>query len=377
MFIRTSTHSQSTNTAEKIQIAAFNARPGGHCESSAMLNALSHLGYSIAESDIIGGGAAPSFFFTDEGFPFLGGRNESMRETFFAAAKIPYHVVVPTTADDDWADIGGLLNRGLPVLIRVDMRYLPYLYGGKFGPAYMSFGWHWICLVELNFASGEALVTDTAHTELQRIALRDLGAARSSKTRIWPPRKEYAWIEPKPADWRFNPDALAGSGISGVLANYERGGGWEEKALKAGWGPLTGIEGLSRLPDRLSGLATRVNIHTLAPAWHYLADSIERNGTGGGAFRRLYAAFLSTRAHDCRDADLHATCSAAAPLAAEAATVWTNLSLALDEAATSLEEARGVKARKAAAANGEAATAEAAGAVCAAEKALLAGLHGL
>lgn len=55
-----------------------------------------------------------------------------------------------------------------------DMRYLPYLYGGKYGPAYSSFGWHIICLFGIDWSIQEALVSDTAMPGLQRITLKDL-----------------------------------------------------------------------------------------------------------------------------------------------------------------------------------------------------------
>lgn len=339
---------------ESWALPGFVARPGGHCESAALLNALAHLGYGITEADIIGGGAAPAFLFTDASFPFLGARNLSMRERFLAAAAIPWKVVVPTGSGPDWPRMEGLLSGGLPVLLRVDMRHLPYLYGGKKGPAYMSFGWHWICLAGLDRAAGRAWVTDTAHPGLQSLSIRELEAARLSRTKVWPPRGEYAWIEPMPEGWRLDPDALVQSGLAGMLENYDGKGGAEEGPDGHG---LWGLAGLGQLPARLAGLDFRLNAFTLGPAWSYLAASIERNGTGGGAFRRLFASFLATRAEDCRGASLRDGCASLAPLAARASAAWTGLSLSLDEAALALKAARGGKGKKEAVAKGLASTA--------------------
>jgi len=234
------------------------------------------------------------------------------------------------------------------------MRYLPYLYGGKNGPAYMSFGWHWVCLIGIDRAEGRAFVTDTSHEEVQSLSLKSLEAARLSATKVWPPRGEYAWIEAKPETWRLDPDALVRKGLAGVLANYDGGGEWAEGPGKAS---LEGLEGLGQLPERLSRLDASVNAFTLAPAWSYLAASIERNGTGGGAFRKLFAAFLEARAEDCAEPGLRTACAGLVPLAREAAQAWTALSRDLDEAAQGLQAARGGGGRKTAIAAGLAATA--------------------
>jgi hypothetical protein len=353
-----------------LMLPNFAPRRGGHCESSALLNALDFLGYGLSEADIVGGGAAPSFLFTDEAFPFLGSRNEKMRETFFAAARIPYRVLLPEKANGGWEGICALLERGRPVVLRVDMRYLPYLYGGRRGPAYMSFGWHWVCLAGLDFDSREALVTDTAREGLQRVGFSDLDAARFSATRVYPPRGEYAWAEPRPPEWRLDPDALAEAGLSGVLKNYQGEGGWGADGGAKDTGRLEGLGGLALLPERLGSLDRWLNVHTLAPAYRYIAGSIERNGTGGGAFRLLYARFLEARAGDCRDEGLRAACSRLVPAVRAAAAAWTALAARLDAGAARLESARGPAAQKAAASDAGEEAAEAARAVYAAELAL-------
>jgi hypothetical protein len=350
-----------------LMLSNFIPRRGGHCESSALLNALDFLGYDLSEADIVGGGAAPSFLFTDDAFPFLGGRNEKMREIFFETAKIPCRVVVPEKGKGDWEEICALLEQGLPVVLRVDMRYLPYLYGGRRGPAYMSFGWHWVCLAGLDFSAREAFVTDTGHEGLQRIRLSDLDAARFSATRVYSPRGEYAWAETRPAEWRLDPDALAEAGLSGVLENYQGEGGWKAEGGAKGAGRLEGLAGLAHLPERLQRLDRRLNVHALAPAYRYIAGSIERNGTGGGAFRLLYARFLEARARDCRDGDLRAACDGLVPKAQAAAAAWTALAARLDAGAAQIESARGPAARKAAASGAGEEAAEAARAVYAAE----------
>jgi hypothetical protein len=315
-------------------LEGFEARSGAHCESSAMLNALSYLGYGLGEADIVGGGGAPSFIFMNESFPFIGGRNERMREIFLEAARIPCGAAVPRQGDPGWREIVALLERGLPVLLRVDMRWLPYLYGGKYGPPYMSFGGHWVCLHALDLDSGEASVTDTALGGPCRARISDLEKARLSATKTFPPRGEYAWIEARPSAWEFDADAVTESALAEVLANYGDPAGGATM-------PLVGIAGLAAFPEALASVHAMVNAFALAPAYSYMAGSIERNGTGGAAFRRLFRDFLANRAGDCGKERLRSACAALLPKVEEAMAAWSGLAASFDEAAAALDPKRG------------------------------------
>jgi len=357
-----------------VALPGFEPRKGGHCESSAMLNALAYLDYGVTEADIIGGGGAPAFLFANEGFPFIGSRNERMRESFLAAAKIPYRAVVPEGDDDGWDRIVALLDRGIPVLLRVDMRWLPYLYGGKYGSARMSFGWHWICLYGIEFGAREVLVTDTERGGPCRIALADLDKARSSATKVYPPRREYAWIEPKPAGWALDPDALARAAFREILANYDAPAAWTDGGgpapARGRRTPLVGLSGLAAFPEALAALHSSVSPYALGAAYSFMADTIERNGTGGAAFRRLFRDFLAARSADCADASARDACAALVLKAEAAMAAWSALADAFYRASASIQTARGGTAREAAIAAVEASTAERARALYAAELAL-------
>ncbi len=336
-----------------------------------MLNALAYLGYGFSEADVAGGGGAPSFLFTRAAFPFLGGRNERMRENFLEAADIRFGVAVPEPGDNGWRGVFELLECGLPVLLRVDMRYLPYLYGGKIGPAYMSFGWHVICLCGVDFDSGEACVTDTDRGGPCMVALRDLDKARGSSTKVYPPRREYAWIEPRPTLWSFDADRLARAALASILGNYDSPPSWALNggSAKDSRAPLVGLSGLADFPAVLGSIHTIVNPYALGAAYSYMAASIERNGTGGAAFRRLFRAFLAARAADCANPELRAACAALVAPTEAAMAAWSSLAARLDDAAVALGGAKGA-GKAAAVAEAEAATAGAARELYAAESAL-------
>jgi hypothetical protein len=251
---------------------------GGHCESAALINALIPQGYDVSEPLVIGAGSAPSFIFIPGTFPFIGARREEMKERFFATLGIAWH----RERSFDWETIYRLLDGGIPVALRVDMRFLPYRYGGKNGPPYMSFGGHWITLFAVDAARKLAYVSDREYAAAQEISLESLHRARTSSTKNLPPLAEYCWVERVDEGFTVDWERAYGASLRGVIENYE-GGALER--LSAFGEDLRGIE------DR--GLSSFLTPSVLA----YLHDNIEEHGTGGASFRVLYGAFLD----ECRD----------------------------------------------------------------------------
>ncbi len=346
---------------------------GGHCESSALMNALAALGYRFTEAEIVGFGSAPSFVYLRQGFPFIGGRSADLRERLFETVGIDYRVVVPAKGEDRWAGIAELLRNGIPVPLRVDMRWLPYLYGGKYGPSYMSFGWHYVCLFKIDFDEGMAWVSDTGNEGLQAIKLADLEKARFSATKSWPPRGEYVALEKAPAGWSFDRKAATFASIEGVVRNY-RESGFED-------GGASALVALEAFPDALRDIGKDVNRFALPAAYAYMAATIETNGTGGSLFRKFWRDFLDAASIDdtasIDDAASVGNSAFADPLrtavraADKAAAAWSGLAREFDGAAITLKE-KNDDANRAAVASKTATTAET---VVTAERELLAALE--
>jgi Domain of unknown function (DUF4872)/Butirosin biosynthesis protein H, N-terminal len=280
---------QSMDNPPNIMLPDVQVIAGEHCESSAIINALNYLDYSFNEADVVGGGGAIGFMYQRGEFPFLGGRNFTLREIFFKDADLVWQKNMDQNAEESWQGVIDVLKKGIPVVLRVDMRYLPYLYGGKYGSSYMSFGWHIITLFGINFENETALISDTAHEGLQSIKLKDLEKARSSDTKVFPPLREYYWIEPKPKD--YNPDwnKILKESIREVINNYE----WKPVNQEESDLGLGGLEGLRKFEQELKGFESTVSkTYLLSPIFDYLYGSIETNGTGGAAFRIFYRDFL-------------------------------------------------------------------------------------
>ncbi|MDA3809202.1 MAG: DUF4872 domain-containing protein [Spirochaetaceae bacterium] len=285
--------------------------PGKHCESSAIVNALNYQGYHIDEILLTGAGAAPSYIYDKGPFPFLGGRSLNMREVAFSNLGINWSVRTPGNKDSHWDEILELLKNDTPVVLRVDMRYLPYLWDGKYGSKYTSFGWHMITLFGINHENNVAYVTDTEMSGLQEIKLEDLTKARGSNTKTFPPENEYFWIEKAPENFSFDLEEVVFHSIDQYIDN-----------MNSGINPLTGLKGISQLPSEIENIETYVKSYMLAPVFEFMSGSIETNGTGGGFFRKFYSDFLFRASRELDKEDLET----AAELALDCAQSWTDLS---------------------------------------------------
>lgn len=281
-----------------------NVISGGHCESSAINNALNYLGYDMNEAMVVGGGGALGFTFQKGEFPFLGGRSLNMREIFFSGAGIKWNLERPEKGNHLWKKITAILEKGIPVILRVDMRYLPYLYGGQYGPPYASFGWHMITLFGLDFERGMAYVSDTALKGLQQVKIADLDKARCSKTKIFPPKMEYFWIEKMPANYKPDWKRLTFNGLKWVMTNMEM----EQPPAESGMQANLGLSGIKKLGSELVNIEKIVkNRYMLPMVFHFLYGCIETNGTGGAAFRILFRDFLEQAAEKLKNPEIQKT----------------------------------------------------------------------
>jgi len=308
----------------KAIILEHTALAGSHCESSAILNALNYLEYEISEEQIIGAGAAPGFVYEKGKFPFLGGRNIDLRESFSASTGVEF-TLEEDPGEPQWDEIEKLLERGVPVILRVDMRYLPYLHGGKYGSKYTSFGWHIITLFSLDRTNDRARVSDTAYRELKYIKVRDLEKARFSKTEVYPPRGDYYWFERSLSP--FEPDWTSLAEKS--LIKYAR----TMKEETAEENLLSGLSGLKALADEIRALPERAGPYMIIPVLEFHYGCIETNGTGGAAFRSMYNRFLNESLNGEENREIlrgSKTCEEA----------WHNLAQAYKNAAALYKDAR-------------------------------------
>lgn len=258
-------------------LEGFTHHPGAHCGSTALNNIARFYGHPLTE---------PLCFGIAEGMGFMTivlpgqspshlamGRNPFLEERFFHNLGIPFQWVRAEDPDQAWRAAREAIDRNVPVLLKTDLHYLPYYHSKT------HFSGHVVVLAGYDEAAGRAILSDTHFETLQTVALEDLAQARRSPYPPSPLENHSFVVE------RFAiPDDL-GPVLRKAIAH-------QAKSM---------IEPLDVSPAR-AGVAGMEHLARTFTEWAHAADwswcarfayqIIERRGTGGGNFRRLYTRFL-------------------------------------------------------------------------------------
>lgn len=263
----------------RTSVEGFEHRVGSHCASTALRDVLEFKGIRLTEAMVLGLGAAPWFilFENDRFTPtrFFHGRTVSFEHDLagtlgltFDERSAPY--------DEALVRLRELTSRGEPVLAVSDVRWLPYF------ATTSHFNGHRI--VVTGFDGDDALVTDSHFPGVQRV---DAGNFKASLTSDAPPY---------PKD-----DVVFGTltvGRPPALATLVRPAIRRAAETMQDGSEQVGLGGLERLAATLGRWETQPDAKW---ACRFAYQVIERRGTGGGLFRRLYAAFLAESAESFRD----------------------------------------------------------------------------
>ncbi|MFH1130151.1 MAG: BtrH N-terminal domain-containing protein [Pseudomonadota bacterium] len=265
-------------------IEGFEHRVASHCETGSLGNMLRHSGMEISEPMVFGVGSGPSFYYLffakgPGGFPLLGLRNTpgSIVKNVAKACGIGLFFKKYRNTECAMRKANELINRGTPVAACVDMFYMKYLPG--FLRVHAPF--HFIVLIG---REGDSYaVSDPYSNAIGELAADDLRAAWETNA-LFAKNNLVTFVTetPKSVDWkRVTKDAIWRTCKAMLLPpvfnnifSFVGVGGIRSyaKAIKS-W------------PKKYSGSFLREGIL-------FSAICFEDQGTGGGAFRTMYSAFL-------------------------------------------------------------------------------------
>jgi hypothetical protein len=261
-------------------LPGFEHRAGVHCGSTALSDALRARGLDLSEAMAFGLGAGLGFYYLVS--PALTpshlfqGRSAHLERTACEVLGAPAR---ERTEDDParaWAEVRAALDRGFAPILTTDLAELPYW------RTRTPFGGHRVVLAGHDDARGVALVADTDRPGLEEVPLEALERARAS---VSPPfgAPGRPWLEVD-APPRPRPRAEA---IAEALRRQAR-----EMLLDADG--LAGVSALERFAEALPAWPAEARDEAdRAWCFRYGYQVIERRGTGGALFRRLYARFLA------------------------------------------------------------------------------------
>ena len=277
---------------------------GRHCETGALRNVLAHYGVAAPHTGKpfseemllgIGGGIGCSyqvFEVEDDAIFFPGCRHGEpktlMIEEICGRLGLGSSLCETASGARAAADLEAVLCAGRPAPVWVDMALLPYLAIPEKG----HFGGHVIVVYGIDDGSGDVLIADRAARGV-RAGAADFAAARASKCKPFPPHhKMLEIVEPEEP---VQVQTLERAVVRGI------GDCWRQLLQ----GPVQNI-GLGALEKWAELVVNDKNakgwprvFRTPASLYGALASTytfIEASGTGGGAFRLMYADFLDEAA---------------------------------------------------------------------------------
>jgi Domain of unknown function (DUF4872)/Butirosin biosynthesis protein H, N-terminal len=266
-----------------VVLAGFQHRPGVHCGSTALSDALRVRGLDLSEAMAFGLGAGLGFYYLvgDALSPthVIQGRQWPLERTACEVLGAPLAERTEDDPDRAWSEVEKALARGLAPILSTDLRFLPY-YATR-----TAFNGHRVVLAGFDRERRVAFLADTEREGLVEVPFDDLEKARASDGQPIG-YTGRAWME---IDAPARPPPMR-EAVARALRE-------QSKHMLLETGGAAGASALDRfaaeLPDwprRAAGEADR--------AWclRFAYQSIEKRGTGGGNFRALYARFLDEAA---------------------------------------------------------------------------------
>jgi hypothetical protein len=277
--------------------------PGHHCGSTALRNLLGFHGVELSEEMAFGLGAGASFYYLalEDASPsrWFNGRTARLEEQFrdLTGAALEMRTF-DEGGDGAWEAARAEIDGGRPVLLLTDLYYLDH-YGNS-----AHFPGHAVVLA--GYDDEQALLSDTGFAELQTTRLENLDRARHSSHPAYPLEGHMFTVAGD-----VDPASLGAAAPAAIaLAAKEM--------LEPTFGEFAGLPAVRRLAAEAGSWPEATEDWQWCARFAY--QVIERRGTGGGAFRPMYARFLAEAGRE------------EAPLAATAGERWTELAEAFKAA---------------------------------------------
>ena len=296
-----------TTAAQRRMVPGYEHVPGNHCGSTALRNLLAFHGLEISEEMALGLGAGVCFYYVvlDGESPsrFTNGRVGKLEEQFVELTGIELRMDTADEPDESWRLAREAVDAGRPAILISDLYYLDH-YGKS-----AHFPGHAVVLA--GYDNDVAYLSDTAFEELQTTRLENLARARHGKHPVFPLDGHMFSVPEGQA--LHDPRDAAPCAIERAV----------RQMFEPELGDFQGMPALQRLADEIGSWPEAAEDWQWCARFNY--QVIEKRGTGGANFRRMYARFLEEAGYE------------ESALAADAADSWTQLALALHEASESDE----------------------------------------
>jgi len=256
-----------------------------HCVTGSMLQVYRFYDIPISEEMLLGLGSGMGFmYWHQKGIdPFIGGRvnlerssEEGLEKTASRRLGVDVGSFSTTSTGKAEKTLVKLLGAQQPVMLRVDMGFLPYF---DFGGEEYHFGYHIIVVAGYDPETRQVLIADR-DLELHTISWDDLTKARGSTYKPFPPKNHWYTFDftnyhtPMKDDVLLSIQEVVTGMLEPPISNFGVKGIRKAAKQVLKWPGMLDSEALRR---------TCINTF-------FFIDSA--GGTGGGIFRYMYGRFL-------------------------------------------------------------------------------------
>lgn len=261
----------------KYTIPGWVHNPGLHCASTAISDAMTFQGHDLAEPACFGLGCGLGFayFASDLVSPtrMTAVRSRILEPRFFENLEMPFQWHTHPGPEEALASAREHVRAHRPLILRADIAFLPYYNTNT------RFSGHIVGLWGIDDEEGIALIADTGWEGLQKVPYPEFGKARFSSMGYISNSGENFPIQP--------PDSIGDLGKAAKKALRQQA--QDLFGLKIDVPAVFGFEGMKSAARAMPDWGKADDWNWCA-RWFY--QVIEKRGTGGGAFRLLYARFL-------------------------------------------------------------------------------------
>jgi hypothetical protein len=268
-------------------LEGFQSLKTHHCVTGSMRHVYVFNDHPLGEEMLLGLGGGVGFVYWQMrgADPFLGGRAKGRPGQGFercVGTRTGVAIKEFTTSSSKKAEqaLLALLDSGQPVMVQVDIGFLPYF---DFGGHEYHFGAHMITVCGYDDKSGRVIVADRER-ELHVISADDLKRARGSEYKPFPPK--HRWYVFDFANKRFPTSDEVRAAIG-------------EQATEMLQPPIRnlGVEGIRKAAQMIPKWLISSDTDTVRRGlFNYYIFIDAKGGSGGGLFRYMFSRFLSAAA---------------------------------------------------------------------------------
>lgn len=254
---------------------------GSHCATTILRTITNAAGYRFSEAFCLGLASGLGYTYqkyTGVNYYFFTGRNECLEENI---VNVLGGKILKGTSDDNaasWDRICHFLDKGIPVILEVDMMKLPYIKEKLNLKCEFHFGLH--SLLVIGYDQEYAYVLDYMWWKPIKVPILQLQEARNSQDAPVKPNNKWKVV------FLQNNDLVDMKFVikQAIRINMHK--------MKEPYAFKMGLDGLKIFLKEFENWFGRMSKVELQENFYMMSVLFEKVGTGGGNFRRMYGQFL-------------------------------------------------------------------------------------